>query len=81
MNSVHDVPVFYVQHGGDNGPFITERVEGRRQPNATVPRSGPIPSNFQVKVAGRWRRVWAGAIGPYVLIGHNPVRVAVERSE
>ena len=81
MSSVHDTPVFYVQHGSDNGPFITERVDGRRAPNAVVPRSGPIPSNFQVKVAGRWRRVWTGSLGPHVLVGGNPVRVTVERGE
>lgn len=58
----------YLQHrASDNGPFLTESVEVKRQPMAhhlaglcfTATGYGSrIPTEYMVKWCGRWRRVY-----------------------
>ncbi len=54
--------VAYAQRGAAGGSMRTEPAPARYRPigpEETNPtRSGPFASNWQVKVSGRWRRLW-----------------------
>lgn len=74
----------YLQYGTDGGPFRTERVEVRRRESvARVPRTGPIPSHYEVRAGGQWRRVWIGyGYGKgATFIKHGGERIAVQMED
>ena len=51
---------FYIQHGaGTAGPFRTESAPARVSWKPGKSRAGVIRCRFQVRYAGRWRRLYS----------------------
>lgn len=75
----------WIQHGKAGEPMRTERTQARRNPSTLAdPRKGPIRSYWEVRVNGRWLRVWVGygygdPQGPFIRI--NGARCAVTIQE
>lgn len=72
----------YLQHGGPDGPFVTESVPFRFKPmlNTVGLQPGPFASHWQVNHGGKWRRIMCASSAPhaYVVIARQRVPVSFE---
>lgn len=60
MENAHiPTPEVFAQLGEAGTPMRTVRLEVRRREHITTrhAKSGPIPSNYEAKWQGRWRRI------------------------
>lgn len=72
----------YVQHGsGTQGPFRTERAPVRRKESkpGNPAKAGPIATHYELKTAGRWRRLFVSSGTPshFVTIDRKRVPVTI----
>lgn len=74
----------YVQHGtGTPGPYLTEKAPARYRPVSDPhTRPGPIRTHWELKTAGRWRRLQLTqgkeVNGAFVVIDRRRVPVQLE---
>lgn len=68
----------YVHHGsGTAGPFRTEKCPVRYRPTQSTRPSGPIASNYEVRVHSHWLRLFVSSGFPenFIRLGGNVTRV------
>ena len=62
-----EVFIAYVQHGaGTAGPYQTEMVPNRYKPlpPGNVAKAGPIATHYELRTAGKWRRLYVSTGTP-----------------